>query len=230
MLLFPFYPFVIIFSCMGERETERVRMVKDQMEDRGIRDPEVLKAFRAVPRHYFMPNRQSFLAYGDHPVATWAGQTISQPYIVALMTELLNLGETPLKVLEVGTGSGYQSAILAYLGHHVVSIERLPELVEFAQENLSQLTFKGEITVVQGDGSLGYPEEAPYDRVIVTAGAPHVPEHLVEQLVIGGRLVIPCGSNYVQDLICIDRITETETRRTRSIGCTFVPLLGKDGF
>lgn len=215
---------------MGEDRRERLRMVVEQLEARGIKDPEVLEAFRQLPRHLFVPAGARAAAYCDRPVATYGGQTISQPYIVALMTELLLLPKEPVKILEIGTGSGYQAAILAYLGHHVISLERIPELIAFAKANLATVEFSGDIRVVQGDGSIGYSQGAPYDRIIVTAAAPHIPEALLDQLAVGGRLVIPCGSRYSQELICVDRISETETRQTRSIPCCFVPLIGQDGF
>jgi protein-L-isoaspartate(D-aspartate) O-methyltransferase len=171
---------------------QRLRMVEETIVARGVSDPDVLRAMRSVPRHLFVPPDYLDLAYDDRPLPIGYGQTISQPYIVAWMTELLQLkpGE---KVLEIGTGSGYQAAVLAELGYvEVYSIEIIPELAEQAAERLRRLGY-GQVHLTQGDGYFGWPEHAPYDAIIVTAAPDHLPPPLVEQLKEGGRLVIPIG-------------------------------------
>ena len=173
-------------------------MGRRQIAGRGIIDPRVLDALRTVPRHAFVPPEKACRAYEDHPLEIGSGQTISQPYMVAKMTELLEL--TPQsRVLEIGTGSGYQAAILAELAGDVVSVERFSHLAETARETLESLEY-GNLTVVVGDGSLGWPERAPYDGIIVTAAAPALPPSLRSQLAPGGRLVCPVGSRDLQQL------------------------------
>ena len=170
----------------------RERMVIETIERRGITDRQVLRAMRAVPRHLFVPEEEQEYAYGDFPLPIGYGQTISQPYIVALMTDLLELREGD-KVLEIGTGSGYQAAILAEIpGIEVYTVEIIPELAESARERLARLGYT-RVHCKQGDGYYGWPEHAPYDAIIVTAAPDHVPQPLVEQLAPGGRLVIPIG-------------------------------------
>lgn len=171
---------------------QRLRMVEETIVARGVSDPDVLRAMRSVPRHLFVPPDYLDLAYDDRPLPIGYGQTISQPYIVAWMTELLQLkpGE---KVLEIGTGSGYQAAVLAELGYvEVYSIEIIPELAAQAAERLRRLGY-GQVHLTQGDGYFGWPEHAPYDAIIVTAAPDHLPPPLVEQLKEGGRIVIPIG-------------------------------------
>lgn len=169
----------------------RAQMVADQIAARGVRDPRVLEAMRDVPRHEFVPAGVRHLAYQDSPLPIGLGQTISQPYIVALMTELIE-PEPGDRVLEVGTGSGYQAAVAARLVEHVYSIEIVPELARAAAERLARLGVRN-VTVREGDGYLGWPEEAPFDAILVTAGGDHVPPPLVEQLALGGRMVMPVG-------------------------------------
>lgn len=206
---------------------ERHRMVEDQLVERGIRDERVLEAMRAVPRHIFVPADQRHLAYNDGPLPIGAGQTISQPYIVALMTELLHLrgGE---RVLEIGTGSGYQAAVLAYLTREVHSIERHPELARYAERLLHDLHMDN-IHIHVGDGSAGMPQYAPYDGILVTAAAPHVADRLLEQLADHGRLVIPVGNRGSQVLETWIRLGERWEFDT-IIPVAFVPLLGKEGW
>ncbi len=207
-------------------DEQRERMVQDQLERRGITDERVLDAFRAVPRHRFVPEAQRDRAYGDHPLPVGEGQTISQPYMVASMTEALELTENE-RVLEVGTGSGYQAAILAELADTVISIERHESLAEQARSLLDELGYK--VTVIEGDGTLGYPERAPYDGILVTAGSPEIPEPLKEQLTDGGRLVIPVGDKVDQQLIVGTQTEEGFTKQER-FGCRFVPLIGEHGW
>lgn len=207
----------------GQRES----MVHEQIERRGIRDPRVLDAMRVVPRHLFVPPDQRHWAYSDGALRIDLGQTISQPYIVALMTELMELqgGET---VLEVGTGSGYQAAILAQIADQVHSIERHPPLAQTAQEILASLGF-GNVQVHTGDGTLGYPKFAPYQAIMVTAAAPKTPQSLLEQLKDGGRLVIPVGGKHSQRLEVWRRKGAKYTQKTTT-AVAFVPLLGDEGW
>jgi protein-L-isoaspartate(D-aspartate) O-methyltransferase len=205
----------------------RNKMVDAQLAARGIRDARVLAAMRKVPRHLFVPDDLLEYAYEDHPVAIGHGQTISQPYMVAFMTQALGPGECD-RVLEIGAGSGYQSAILAELSGEVVTVERYPMLADQAADRLSRLGYAN-VRVVVGDGSQGWPELAPYDRVIVTAGAPKLPEPLKAQLKDGGRLVCPVGSRALQTLSVVTRAGDSyET--TASINCVFVPLVGREGW
>ena len=202
-------------------------MVTEQMDARGIRDPRVLEAFLRVPRHLFVPEQWRENAYEDHPVTIGEGQTISQPYMVALMTECLELRGNE-KVLEVGTGSGYQTAILAELCAQVITIERYGTLSARAKEVLDSLGYAN-VKYQVGDGTCGVPEFAPYDRIIVTATAPDVPQPLVEQLADGGIMVLPVGGGFSQELI-IARKRGKDIRRDFVCRCVFVPLLGKYGF
>ena len=203
---------------------ERKRMVDQQMVRRGIRDERVLEAMLAIPRHEFVPPEQMHLAYIDAPLPIGNNQTISQPYIVALMTELLCLkgDET---VLEIGTGSGYQAAVLAHLAKKVYSVERIPELAERSRSLLHSLQLEN-IEVVVGDGSCGLPKHAPYQAIIVTASAPEVPKPLEDQLSEGGRLVVPVGSR-------VGQVLELWRREGQKLICeklapvAFVPLIGE---
>jgi len=182
-----------------EKFTElRLKMVEEQLIGRKIMDERVLDAMRNIPRHAFVPKRQQESAYEDRPLPIGKGQTISQPYMVALMSEILGLKGSE-KVLEIGTGSGYQTAILASLAREIYSVELLDNLVTQAQAHLRELE-KENVFVYLGDGSLGWPEKSPYDAIIVTAAAPSVPQPLLEQLAIGGRLVLPVGSAHRQIL------------------------------
>jgi len=189
-----------------------------------IKDKRVLSAMARVPRELFIPSGKRYLAYEDSPLPIGHGQTISQPYIVAVMTESLELTGSE-KVLEVGTGSGYQAAILAELARLVITTERIPALAESAEKVLSALGYKN-VTIQLTGNDLGWPKEAPYDAIIVTAGAPTVPPELVEQLAIGGRLVIPVGSEYVQQLCKLTRHSQSNKLEDLG-GCRFVPLIGR---
>jgi protein-L-isoaspartate(D-aspartate) O-methyltransferase len=182
---------------------------------------------RKVPRHEFVPLELRSRAYGDHPLPIGQSQTISQPYMVALMTELLRLEEKD-KVLEIGTGSGYQAAVLAEIVTRVFSVERVPELASRARKLLDDLGYSN-IIIRAGDGTMGWKEFAPFDRIIVTAGAPDVPQALVDQLADGGRMVIPTGNTFMQTLAVITKKGE-KIMKEESCGCTFVPLIGEQGW
>jgi protein-L-isoaspartate(D-aspartate) O-methyltransferase len=206
---------------------ERERMVEDQLVTRGIEDPRVLKAFREIPRHAFVNDELQPQSYNDYPLPLDHGQTISQPYMVALMSECLHL-KGDEKVLEVGTGSGYQAAILSRLARKVYSIERDTVLARKARELLTRLKIEN-VVIKVGDGTLGWREFAPYDGIIVTAGSPLVPEPLQKQLKDGGRLVVPVGSSAFQNLMCIEKKGD-QFKTDEICGCTFVPLIGDHGW
>ena len=209
------------------RQNERDRMVKVQLEGRGIRSPKVLEAFRRVPRHEFVSSELQGRAYEDGPLPIGSGQTISQPYMVALMTEAAEV-EPGNKVLEVGTGCGYQTAILAELRAEVFTVERVPKLAAAARERLRRLGW-GKIRFRVGDGTLGWPEEAPFEAILVAAGAPRIPRPLTGQLAPAGRLVIPLEEGWSQTLYLVRR-TADGLRRERQTLCTFVPLIGEFGW
>lgn len=198
--------------------------IKLQIINRGVKSRRVVSAMREVPREDFLPEDKRELAWEDSPVEIGHNSTISQPYIVALMTELLGL-KGDEKVLEVGTGSGYQAAVLSKLAKKVVSIDIVPELTARAKDIGKRLDLDN-VLFLSGDGSAGYPEEAPFDAIIVTAGSPKVPEPLIAQLKVGGKLVIPVGDEYSQSLLVVRRrAKDIETRATEAV--RFVPLLGR---
>ena len=203
-------------------------MVESQIRQRGVSDPRVLAAMAKVPRHRFVPEQLRDQAYGDYPLPIGEDQTISQPYIVALMTEALELTGQE-KVLELGTVSGYQAAVLAELARLVFTIERLPTLAHMARRVLTELGYTN-ITIRVGDGTLGWPEEAPFDAILVTAGAPQVPAPLVEQLGLGGRLVIPVGDRFSQTLTRVRRTPAGNLQTEYLGGCRFVKLIGRHGW
>jgi protein-L-isoaspartate(D-aspartate) O-methyltransferase len=197
-------------------------MVADQIESRGIRDAEVLRVMRATPRHLFVPIEFRTVAYQDRPLPIGHEATISQPYIVALMTELLS----PVRkhrILEIGTGSGYQAAVLAQLAMQVYSIELVPQLAQSAARTLKELKYEN-VQVRQGDGYKGWPEESPFDRIILTAAPPDVPQALIAQLAIGGRLIAPVGALAEQDLIVIEKMPGGKIVRRSMGGVRFVPM------
>lgn len=208
-------------------ETLRERMVEYQLIPRGINDPLTLDAFRKVERHKFVPQEFLDSAYGDHPLPIGNGQTISQPFIVALMTESLSLTGKE-NVLEIGTGSGYQTGILAELAKNVYSVERIPDLAERSAHVLSALGYKN-ITITIKDGSLGWPEHAPYNAIMVTASCPAKPTTLLEQLGDGGKLVAPIGAAFGQILTLFTKEKKLITAR-ELCGCMFVPLIGREGW
>ena len=201
-------------------------MVRTQIESRGIRDNRVLSAAGRVPRELFVPENMRDRAYSDSPLPVGEGQTISQPYIVALMTECLEL-EGSEKVLEIGTGSGYQAALLAELAEKVYTVERVESLAASARRAIESLGYDN-VEFRVGDGSEGWEEHAPYDGIMVTAGAPKVPAALTEQLAEGGRLVVPVGGRGLQDLVVIKK-EGGQLKSRRVSGCVFVPLIGKYG-
>ncbi|MHB8836437.1 MAG: protein-L-isoaspartate(D-aspartate) O-methyltransferase [Candidatus Methylomirabilia bacterium] len=212
---------------MSDFATARRRMVEAQLIARGLRDPEVLRALGRVPRHLFVEEALRGRAYGDGALPIGYDQTISQPFMVATMTEALQLqgGE---KVLEIGTGSGYQTSVLAEIVERVFSVERIAPLYRRARSLLDQLGYHN-VVLRHGDGTLGWRDHAPYDAIVVTAGAPHVPQALRDQLASGGRLVIPVGDRHQQELL---RITRGEAQDEREMlgGCVFVNLIGENGW
>ena len=213
---------VLAVALAGPLE-ERDGMVRDQIEARGVKDPLVLQAMRSVPRHEFVPAAQQARAYQDRPLPIGHRQTISQPYIVAFMTEVLQVGPGT-RVLEIGTGSGYQAAVLAATGAQVWSIEIVEALGKQAAATLARLEIPVKTRI--GDGYRGWPDAAPFERIIVTAAPDHVPQPLLDQLAVGGRMVIPVG-NDVQDLVVIERVSAQEYRRSHVLSVLFVPMTGE---
>jgi len=208
-------------------ERQREQMVQKQIEARGITDPKVLAAFRKVPRHLFVSEALMDQAYGDFPLPIGEQQTISQPYIVAEMTQALELHKDD-RVLELGTGSGYQAAILAEIVFRVYSIERIYSIHARARRLFDRLQYHNIVTKYS-DGTSGWADESPFDAIIVTAGAPGIPETLIKQLAVGGRMVIPVGSQFTQDLIKLDK-DESGIHTTNLGGCRFVKLVGEHGW
>ena len=206
----------------------RAQMVEEQIRARGIQDTRVLAAMREVPRHEFVGPEYRHLAYDDRPLPIGAGQTISQPYMVAAMSEALAL-KGPETVLDVGTGSGYQAAVLASLAARVYSIEREHVLVETARATLERLGLLARVVLLEGDGTQGHAPGAPYDGIVVGAAAPDVPHSLIEQLADGGRLVIPVGDLHSQELLLVRKIGAKVLRDVINY-CRFVPLLGAEGW
>jgi protein-L-isoaspartate(D-aspartate) O-methyltransferase len=205
----------------------REKMVGDQIASRGIANLDVRRAFLEVPREKFVPENMRNLAYEDHPLSIGFGQTISQPYMVALMTEVLGPKQGE-KILEIGTGSGYQAAILSCLGAKVYSVERLGQLATRAKEILEALGYSVEIKV--SDGTLGWEDEAPFSAIIVTAASYKVPLPLLEQLGCGGRMVIPLGGELSQVLTLVKKDSSGNLSQEKVCGCVFVPLIGEHGF
>lgn len=205
----------------------REAMVRDQIAGRGVKDERVLAAMRRVPRHEFVPGHLRPQAYSDHALPIGGAQTISQPFVVARMTELLAVGPED-SVLEIGTGSGYQTAILALLARRVFSLERLPDLARQAIERMRQLELNN-VKIQVFDGTLGWRDMGPFDRILVTAGSPKVPPPLLDQLALGGRLLIPEGDRQRQRLVLYTK-TERGIERTDYDPVAFVPLIGKHGW
>ena len=208
-------------------QAQRRTMVVEQLQHRGIRDERVLRAMEKVPRHLFVPASLQPAAYDDNPVPIGEGQTISQPFIVAYMLEASQIAPDN-RVLEIGTGTGYQAALLGELVRQVFTVERVFALHFTAKENLERLGYSN-IEFIHGDGTRGLPEHAPYDRIIVAAAAPDVPTSLFEQLVEGGRIIIPVGSPEMQELLLVRKQNGLPVTQQLE-GCRFVPLLGEQGF
>jgi protein-L-isoaspartate(D-aspartate) O-methyltransferase len=210
-------------------EKEREQMVARQIEGRGLRDPAILAAMREVPREAFVSERHRQFAYDDGPLPILEGQTISQPYVVALMIQMLYLKPED-RVLEIGTGSGYAAAILSRIASEVHTVERVESLVHYAQQNLAAVGYEN-VHVHHGDGTLGWPEYAPYDAIIVAAGGPQIPQALKDQLAVGGRLVMPVGSEQrAQRLVRLTRLDEDEYEQETLSHVRFVPLIGEQGW
>jgi protein-L-isoaspartate(D-aspartate) O-methyltransferase len=203
-------------------------MVREQLEARGIRDPRVLQAMREVPRHAFVDEALAGAACGDHPLPIGFGQTISQPFMVAIMTELLH-PRPDHRVLDVGTGSGYQAAVLSRLVRTVFCVERISELTLRAQETLSRLGLDN-VVLMTGDGTVGWSRFAPFDGILVAAGGPEAPASLLEQLAEGGRLVMPTGTRESQRILVAERQPGGAIDTSEGIFCNFVPLLGREGW
>jgi protein-L-isoaspartate(D-aspartate) O-methyltransferase len=208
-------------------EKERIRMVEEQIVTRGVKDERVLASMRKVPRHEFLPEAMRGMAYADNALPIGENQTMSQPYMVAFMTEQLGLTGSE-RVLEIGTGSGYQAAVLAELCGKVYSVERVKVLADKARAVLDRLGYRS-IAIKIYDGTYGWKEMAPFDAIIVTAGSPEIPTPLVEQLRIGGRMVIPVGERFTQRLLKVVRTSEGPLTEA-SIPCVFVPLIGAHGW
>jgi protein-L-isoaspartate(D-aspartate) O-methyltransferase len=207
----------------------RERMVERQIAARGIRDPTLLDAFRQVPREEFVSPDYGVQAYGDHPLPIEAGQTISQPYIVALMIEAARIGPDD-RVLEVGAGSGYAAAVMSRIAGTVIAIERQPELVAIARQRMRRLGY-GNVAIVEGDGTRGWPEGAPYDAILAAASGSHVPQPLIDQLAPGGRLVMPLGGAlWVQKLVKVTKQADGSLETEDLGGVRFVPLIGEEGW
>ena len=214
---------------MTDFASEREAMVERQLRRRGITEPGILDAFRAVPREAFVSDRHAHLAYGDHPLPIEANQTISQPYIVALMIQAaaIKAGDT---VLEVGSGSGYAAAVISRIAAKVIGIERQHSLVEVGRERLTRLGYDN-IEIVEGDGTRGCPDKAPFDAILAAASGSHVPEALIAQLAPSGRLVMPLGEpGWVQELVKVTKQDDGVLRQENLGGVRFVPLIGAEGW
>ena len=216
-------------TTMTDFTAEREAMVERQLRRRGITEPHILDAFRAVPREAFISDEYAHLAYGDHPLPIEAGQTISQPYIVALMIQAA--GVTPGdKVLEIGSGSGYAAAVISRIAGRVIGIERQHDLVEVSRERLARLGYSN-VEIIEGDGSKGAPTEAPFDAILAAASGSHVPQPLVDQLAPGGRLVMPIGgAGWVQKLVKVTKAEDGSLQQSDLGGVRFVPLIGEEGW
>ena len=208
--------------------TERFSMVESQLRQRGIHDERLLAAMSKVPRHEFVSQQNWNKAYADHPIPIAENQTTSQPYMIAAMLQAAQIKPED-RVLEIGAGSGYQTAVLAELASQVFAVERYASLTEAAQKVLERLGYRN-TKIVTGDGSLGLPEAAPFDAIIVSAAAPRIPQALIEQLAIGGRLLIPVGDADQQVLQLVQRNADGTTSVRTLEGCRFVPLIGEQGF
>lgn len=212
---------------MSDRYVAQRRALINRMQERGIRDLGVLRAFDQVPRHLFVPLAVAHMAYDDAPVPIGFGQTASQPSLQAMYMQLLEIGKND-RVLEIGTGSGHQTAVLATLADRVYSVERIRELATRAREQLDALRVSN-VAILVGDGTIGWSRYAPYDKILVAAGGPEIPQPLVDQLADGGRMLVPVGTREAQRLVLVkkegERVTQEEV-----LDCTFVPLLGRFGW
>ena len=216
-------------ETMTDFAREREAMVERQMRRRGISETRILEAFMVVPRESFVGDEQAQFAYGDHPLPIEAGQTISQPYIVALMIQAAQIGPGD-RVLEVGAGSGYAAAVISRIAARVIAIERQHELVEVARERLRRLGYD-DVEIAEGDGTKGWREEAPYDVILAAASGSHVPEALIAQLAPGGRLVMPVGNpGSIQELVKVTKQLDGILKQENLGGVRFVPLIGEDGW
>jgi protein-L-isoaspartate(D-aspartate) O-methyltransferase len=214
---------------MTDFASEREAMVERQLRRRGITEPDILDAFRAVPREAFVSDRHAHLAYGDHPLPIQANQTISQPYIVALMIQAAAIKPGDI-VLEVGSGSGYAAAVISRVAARVIGIERQHSLVEVGRERLTRLGY-GNIEIVEGDGTRGCPDKAPFDAILAAASGSHVPEALLAQLSPNGRLVMPIGEpGWVQELVKVTKQDDGLLKQENLGGVRFVPLIGEEGW
>jgi len=218
-----------VAATLTDFTAEREAMVERQLRRRGIKDRHILDAFLTVPREVFVGPEYATLAYGDHPLPIEAGQTISQPYIVALMIKAAGIGPGD-KVLEVGAGSGYAAAVIGRIARRVVAIERQHELVEVARERLGRLGYDN-IEILEGDGTRGCPDEAPFDAILAAASGSHVPSALLDQLADGGRIVMPLGSpGWAQELVKVTKRPGGALERENLGGVRFVPLIGEEGW
>lgn len=217
------------FGLPEDLAEKRRRMLERDLAGRDIDDPAVLAAMARVPRHEFVSPMQRYAAYDDHPLRIGGGQTISQPYIVAFMTQSLGV-EAGMKILEIGTGSGYQAAVLAAMGAEVFTIERHEDLSDAAEAVLDRIGFGDLVTLRVDDGTLGWPEEAPFDRILVTAAGPKIPESLLEQLGEGGRLVMPVGGERGGQRLYVAEKRDGKVRSRAVLDVVFVPLIGREGF
>ena len=214
---------------MPDYAAEREAMVERQLKRRGITERQIVEAFRAVPREEFVRTDYCHLAYGDHPLPIEAGQTISQPYIVALMIQAAGIKPGD-KVLEVGAGSGYAAAVISRIAGKVIGIERQHDLIEAARQRLERLGYAN-VEIIEGDGTLGCPEQAPFDAILAAASGSHVPRPWVEQLADGGRIVMPVGDpHWVQELIKVTKGPSGELIQENLGGVRFVPLIGEEGW
>lgn len=216
-------------TTMTDYAAEREAMVERQLRRRGIGEKLILDAFLEVPREAFVGAEHAHLAYGDHPLPIEANQTISQPYIVALMIQAAGIGLRD-KVLEVGAGSGYAAAVISRIAGKVIGIERQHELVEVARARMTRLGFDN-VEIVEGDGTKGWPQEAPYDAILAAASGSHVPKPLLDQVADGGRIVMPLGGpGWVQELVKVTKRSDGTTSRENLGGVRFVPLIGEEGW
>jgi protein-L-isoaspartate(D-aspartate) O-methyltransferase len=216
-------------TTMTDFPAEREAMVERQLRRRGIGDPEILDAFLKVPREIFVSPDYAHLAYGDYPLPIEAGQTISQPFIVAMMIKAAGIGPND-KVLEVGAGSGYAAAVISRIARRVVGIERQHDLVEIARRRLAQLRYDN-VKIIEGDGTKGYPKEAPFDAILAAASGSHVPEPLIDQLREGRCIVMPIGQpGWPQELVKVTKRADGTVERQNLGGVRFVPLIGEEGW